>query len=225
VNTQKTNGKEPAERIHHQMPVHFAKESPQKERMNNKKIVCIGTSTGGPRALQTVLSSLPENLEAPVLIVQHMPSGFTKSLANRLNTICSMTVKEAEDGEMLKKGVAYIAPGDFHMMIEEQGGRIMIRLDKSPPVNGHRPAVDKTFESASHLKHYEKIAVIMTGMGSDGTKGLIELKKRGNVRAIAESEESCIVYGMPRSAIATNLIDEIVHLNHIADAIVKFICE
>jgi len=197
----------------------------QSGRIAQKKLVCIGTSTGGPRALQTVLSSLPGNLEAPVLVVQHMPSGFTKSLANRLNAISNIRVKEAEDGEMLKPGAVYIAPGDFHMGVEAHGAHLFIQLEQSAPVNGHRPAVDKTFESVSMLKNYETLAVIMTGMGSDGTKGLIALKNRGHVRAIAEAEESCIVYGMPRSAIAAKVVDEVLPLEKIAEAIMKFISD
>ena len=188
----------------------------QSGRIAQKKLVCIGTSTGGPRALQTVLSSLPGNLEAPVLVVQHMPSGFTKSLANRLNAISNIRVKEAE---------VYIAPGDFHMGVEAHGAHLFIQLEQSAPVNGHRPAVDKTFESVSMLKNYETLAIIMTGMGSDGTKGLIALKNRGHVRAIAEAEESCIVYGMPRSAIAAKVVDEVLPLEKIAEAIMKFISD
>ncbi|WP_018660081.1 chemotaxis protein CheB [Heyndrickxia acidiproducens] len=196
-----------------------------KRRSARKKLVCIGTSTGGPRALQTVLASLPEGLPAPVLVVQHMPPGFTRQLANRLNSICRITVKEAEDGEIVQKGTAYIAPGDFHMKVREQAGQMVIQLEQSPTVSGHRPAVDQTFESISRLKHYDKVAVVMTGMGSDGTKGLIHLKNEGNVKVIAESKESCIVYGMPRSAIAANLVDEIKHLNDIADAIIDYISD
>jgi two-component system, chemotaxis family, protein-glutamate methylesterase/glutaminase len=187
------------------------------------KLICIGTSTGGPRALQQVLTTLPKSLNAPVVIVQHMPSGFTKSLANRLNTLSNIHVKEAEDGEILRKGIAYIAPGDYHLRVKQLGTNIVISLDQSLAINGHRPSVDTMFESISYLTSYDKIAVIMTGMGSDGAKGLVELKNRGNVKAIAESKNSCIVFGMPKAAIATNLVDEVEDLEKISSTIMKYL--
>ncbi|EDL63964.1 protein-glutamate methylesterase/protein-glutamine glutaminase [Bacillus sp. SG-1] len=189
----------------------------------SKKIICIGTSTGGPRALQQVVTALPSEIQAPILIVQHMPPGFTKSLANRLNTLSDIAVKEAEDGELLKKGTAYIAPGGFHLKVEEKRGDLFVVLDEHElPRAGHRPAVDVMFESVSQLKNYDKIAVIMTGMGSDGSKGLVKLKGSGKVKAIAESEESCIVFGMPKAAISTNLVDEIQSIENIAGCIMKY---
>ncbi|PAD27172.1 chemotaxis response regulator protein-glutamate methylesterase [Niallia circulans] len=188
-----------------------------------KKIVIIGTSTGGPRALQKVLTNLPSDIEAPILIVQHMPAGFTRSLANRLNTLSAITVKEAEHGEIIRNGVAYIAPGGQHLKVKTVGVHTAIDLDQTAPLNGHRPSVDIMFESVSDLKAYAKIAVIMTGMGSDGTDGLLKLAKKGNVKAIAESQETCIVYGMPKTAIATNYIDEIQKVDHIAETIMKYV--
>lgn len=143
-----------------------------------KKIVIIGTSTGGPRALQKVLTNLPSDIEAPILIVQHMPAGFTRSLANRLNTLSAITVKEAEHGEIIRNGVAYIAPGGQHLKVKTVGVHTAIDLDQTAPINGHRPSVDIMFESVSDLKAYAKIAVIMTGMGSDGTDGLLKLAKK-----------------------------------------------
>ncbi|MDP4163852.1 MAG: chemotaxis response regulator protein-glutamate methylesterase [Bacillota bacterium] len=187
------------------------------------KLICIGTSTGGPRALQNVLTKLPSNINAPILVVQHMPPGFTKSLANRLDSLSDITVKEAEDGEILKKGTAYIAPGGFHLMIKRAGSGLAVQLDQSPPKNGHRPSVDVMFESASVLNEFAKVAVIMTGMGADGTQGLIELKNNGAVKAIAESEESSIIFGMPKAAIATKMIDEIQCVENIAETILKFV--
>lgn len=187
-----------------------------------RKIICIGSSTGGPKALQEVLTALPMSIKAPILIVQHMPAGFTKSLANRLNSLCEITVKEAEDGERLKNGVAYIAPGNYHLVLEQVGTEVAISLNLSPPIKGHRPSVDTMFQSISHLTDFDKIAVILTGMGADGSNGLIELKKNGNVKAIAESENSCIVFGMPRSAIATNLVDEVTDIDRIAKSIMNY---
>lgn len=190
---------------------------------NSQNIVVIGTSTGGPRALQKVLTKLPKDLKAPVLIVQHMPPGFTKSLAQRLDSLSAIHVKEAEDGETLQKGTAYICPGSYHLKIKENGALLAIDLDQSPPVNGHRPAVDVMFESVSEATGFDKVAVIMTGMGADGANGLIKLKETGNVQAIAESEESCVVFGMPRAAIATRLVDCTVSVEHIAEKILEYI--
>lgn len=189
-----------------------------------KKLVCIGTSTGGPRALQQVVTRLPENLDAPVFVVQHMPAGFTKSLANRLDSLSSCSVKEATDGEMAKKGTVYIAPGGFHLTVKDTGTSLKIHLDNiAPPKNGHRPSVDVMFESISRIPGYSKVAVIMTGMGADGSQGLIELKKTGHVTAIAESEETSIVYGMPKAAVATKLVDEIQNVEKIAETILKYV--
>ncbi|MDQ0412486.1 protein-glutamate methylesterase/protein-glutamine glutaminase [Mesobacillus stamsii] len=188
-----------------------------------KKIVCIGTSTGGPRALQQVLPLLPKDIGVPVLVVQHMPPGFTKSLASRLDSLCQITVKEAEDGELLQKGTAYIAPGGYHLEVKGVGPALAISLSLSPPRNGHRPSVDVMFESVSLVKNYLKIAVIMTGMGADGAKGLVELKKNGIVKAIAESQETSIVFGMPKAAIATNMVDEVANVDHIAETIMNYI--
>lgn len=195
----------------------------KKKRINHKSVVVMGTSTGGPRALQQVLTRLPASLGAPVLIVQHMPAGFTKSLAQRLDSLSAICVKEAEDGEAIQAGTAYICPGGFHLKVKELGSALFISLDQSPPVNGHRPAVDVMFESASQLSGLDKVAVIMTGMGSDGANGLIKLKEAGNVQAIAESEESCVVFGMPRAAIATRLVDCTVSVEQIAEKILEYI--
>ncbi|MBP1913637.1 CheB methylesterase domain-containing protein [Lederbergia galactosidilytica] len=186
-------------------------------------IVCIGTSTGGPRALQTVLSELPRHLPAPIVIVQHMPPKFTKSLANRLNTLCEIQVKEAEDGEILQKGTAYIAPGGKQMSLISHGKEVKIRILETEPVNGHRPSVDVLFQSVSRLKKHKKLAIIMTGMGSDGKKGIIDLKEDRETIVMAESKDSCIVYGMPRAAIETGLVDSVTKLDDIANNIMKLL--
>jgi len=191
---------------------------------SKKKIVLIGTSTGGPRALQEVITKLPSNIKAPVLIVQHMPAGFTKSLAQRLNQLSAIEVKEAQDGDLLQDGHAYIAPGGFHMRIQKRMSAYYIVLDdKEPPRAGHRPAVDVLFEDNSQFNDFDKIAVIMTGMGSDGSLGLTQLKKRGNVVAIAESANTCIVYGMPKAAVETNLVNEVVDLDQVAKTIIQYL--
>ena len=188
-----------------------------------KKIILIGTSTGGPRALQEVITKIPKTIGAPILIVQHMPPGFTKSLATRLDQLSKIHVKEAEHGDILQSGTAYIAPGGFHMKLKKVGSTFAISLDQEePPRSGHRPSVDVMFESASQFNDFDKIAVIMTGMGYDGSKGLVQLKNSGNVLAIAESQQTCIVYGMPKAAVETQLVDEIADVDDIAHTIMKY---
>lgn len=189
-----------------------------------EQLVCIGTSTGGPRALQHVLPKLPANINAPIFIVQHMPPGFTQSLANRLNSISAITVKEAENGELVQKGVAYIAPGGSHLKVRQNSrSTLTINIDQSEIRNGHRPSVDVMFESISELKNYHKVAVIMTGMGTDGTNGLKKLKSTGIVKAISESEQTAVVYGMPKAVIATHLVDKVDLVEDIASSIVNYI--
>lgn len=183
------------------------------------KIVAIGTSTGGPKALPEVLCSLPANFGAGIVIVQHMPPGFTKSLANRLDQLCAIRVKEAEDGEVIQNGTAYIAPGDRHLKVVEKLGKYYAVLDDGPKKGPHKPAVDVMMQSLAALPPRKVIGVIMTGMGSDGCEGMAELKNANQTHIIAQNEESCVVYGMPRAVINKNLADEIVPLNQIAQAI------
>ena len=190
---------------------------------HSKKIILIGTSTGGPRALQEVITKIPANVDAPILIVQHMPAGFTKSLATRLDQLSQIHVKEAEQGDILQKGTAYIAPGGYHLKLRKVGSTFAIALDQNePPRSGHRPSVDVMFEDVSQYSDFDKVAVIMTGMGYDGSKGLVALKKTGNVIAIAESAETCIVYGMPKAAVETQLVDEVADVDVIAQTIMKY---
>ncbi|GLC87381.1 protein-glutamate methylesterase/protein-glutamine glutaminase [Lysinibacillus piscis] len=190
----------------------------------SKKVVLIGTSTGGPRALQEVITKIPKSIQAPILIVQHMPAGFTKSLATRLNQLSEITVKEAEQGDILQNGVAYIAPGGYHMKLKKVGTTFGILLDnQEPPRSGHRPSVDVMFEDVSQFKDFDKVAVIMTGMGQDGSNGLKALKRTGNVVAIAESAETCIVYGMPKAAVETQLVDTVADVDDIAQVIMKYL--
>ncbi|WP_342566803.1 chemotaxis response regulator protein-glutamate methylesterase [Psychrobacillus sp. FSL K6-4046] len=192
--------------------------------LNKKKMVLIGTSTGGPRALQEVLPSLPGDLKAPVLIVQHMPPGFTKSLADRLNQLSEIEVKEASEGDIIRNGHAYIAPGGYHMRIKKVGTAYTIKLDDvEPPRGGHRPSVDVLLEDNSSYNDFDKIVIIMTGMGSDGSKGLKRLVEAGNVVTIAESSNTCIVYGMPKAAVETKLVNEVVDLERIANTITRYL--
>lgn len=205
------------------LPVQQVKTKPMMHSPN-KKLVLIGTSTGGPRALQEVVTKIPKTIDAPIVIVQHMPAGFTKSLANRLNQLSEITVKEAEHGDILQAGHAYIAPGGYHMKLQKTGAVMSVKLDNvEAPRGGHRPAVDVLFESASAIKELDKVAVIMTGMGSDGTKGLQRLKETGHVVAISESADTCVVYGMPKAAFETGLVDDVEDVDDIAQAIMKYI--
>lgn len=197
-------------------------KKPQYISKNIKYFIGIGTSTGGPRALQEVISQLPENFPGAVFIVQHMPPGFTKSLADRLDNISNIRVKEAENGEIINAGYAYIAPGDYHMEIVSTGqDEYKILTNQKPLVSGHRPSVNVMMESLSRLENENILAVIMTGMGSDGTDGIVKIKCAGG-KTIAQNEETCVVYGMPKAAVAAGAIDVIVPLEDIAKQIIRY---
>ena len=184
------------------------------------QIVAIGTSTGGPRALETVLRELPNSISFPIVIVQHMPPKFTKSLADRLNTVCAIRVVEAKHGQRVDNGTAYIAPGGFHMTVVEKEGQYQIALNEGEKCNEHRPSVDVLFESLALLKRVTRHLVIMTGMGSDGAKGMSQAKQSG-ASTIVESEETCVVFGMPKSAISMNCVDYVVPVHQIASKIMQ----
>jgi len=186
-----------------------------------EEIIAIGTSTGGPRALQVVLSHLPAELPAAVVIVQHMPPGFTKSLAQRLDQLCRVRVHEAQDGQVLEEGHVYIAPGDYHMRVAEQSfGSFAIKLSQEPAHGGHRPAVDIMFDSVADLRGVRIRAAILTGMGGDGATAMVKIKARGG-RTIAEAKESCVVFGMPRTAIDKGCVDVVVPLDRIAEELLR----
>ena len=192
-----------------------------KTSRNEHSIIAIGTSTGGPRALQQVLTSLPGNIQAPIFIVQHMPPGFTKSLSERLNALCKINVVEAEHQMNVLPNTAYIAPGGYHMeVISLDDNDLVIHLNESPPIKGHRPSVDVLFQSISQLPR-KKVISVLTGMGSDGAIGIKEIKDKGSAYIIAESEQTTIVNGMPKAAIETGLVDEVVELTAIASVIMK----
>lgn len=193
------------------------------------KLVIIGTSTGGPKALYEIIPSLPKDLGAGVLIVQHMPPGFTKSLADRLNQASALKVKEAEDGDEVLPGFAYVAPGDFHMSvktIERVAGRrqLIIELNQGPPVGGHRPDINTMFNSVAKSYWSKIVAVLLTGMGNDGTEGMKNIKAIGG-KTIAEDQSTCVVYGIPRSAIEAKIVDRVVPLGQVAHEIVKALSE
>lgn len=189
-------------------------------KKHHPTIIAIGASTGGPRALERLLRDLPKNVKAPILIVQHMPSHFTKSLAKRLDQVTNIPVNEARHGEILQKGNAYIAPGNYHMMVRKVGREIEIHLTKSPPKNSHRPSVDILFQSLVALKNYNKIAVILTGMGRDGAEGITYLKENDRQTfVITESGQSALINGMPRAAEKTGYVNVSTHLDHIGNVI------
>lgn len=185
------------------------------------KIVAIGTSTGGPRALQSVIPKIPGNLNASFLVVQHMPPGFTKSLAERMNTLSELNVKEAEHGDVLKPGWVYIAPGDYHLKLKRTGQDYTIQLTQDDLVSGHRPSVDAMMYSIADLRINNVVGVIMTGMGADGAKGLARVKQDNKGFVIAQDEDSCVVFGMPKSTIQLGVVDRVVTLTDIANEIVR----
>lgn len=190
----------------------------------HETFVIIGTSTGGPRALQEVLTRLPSTINAPILVVQHMPPGFTKSLAQRLDGLSDIRVKEAEDGEVLLKGVAYIAPGGKHLKFEKCPSGYAVQLDDTePPRKGHRPSVDVLLESAASKQELRYVTAIMTGMGQDGTKGMQQLKAACLTTTIAESEKTSVVYGMPKSITEAGLADRVVDVQSIAATITEIL--
>lgn len=183
------------------------------------KLVVIGTSTGGPQALQNVITRLPGKLPCGVVVVQHMPAGFTKALADRLNDISEVSVKEAEDGDVVEPGHVYIAPGNYHLRVKSDGRTHRLLLGQDPPVGNHRPAVNVMYDSVAHLGR-KLVAVIMTGMGSDGCEGMGKIKAAGGY-SIAQDEETCVVYGMPKSVVDAGLADEVRPVQDIARAIVE----
>lgn len=187
-------------------------------------LVAIGTSTGGPKALKVVLEQIPARFPAPIVIVQHMPANFTKSLAQRLNSLCAIEVVEGEEGMVLKQGTAYIAPGGYHMVVVQSGGgQYKISLSKQDLRNGHRPSVDVLYESILPLTTLKRHAVLLTGMGSDGAKAMKQLYDSGVTSTIAESEETCIVYGMPRSAIEQKCVNYVLPLHEIGAKLVQVV--
>lgn len=191
-------------------------------RQGKSEIVTIGISTGGPNALARMMPMLPGDLGVPIVIVQHMPPVFTKSLANSLNAKCALTVKEAQDGEPLQANVAYIAPGGKQMKLvaSADGTNRLIKITNDPPENSCKPSADYLFRSVADYYVGRTTAVIMTGMGSDGTKGLHILKQKGAL-IIGQNEESCVVYGMPKAPAELGLTDVVAPLDKIATEIVK----
>ncbi|WP_413724782.1 protein-glutamate methylesterase/protein-glutamine glutaminase [Sodalis sp. RH16] len=182
--------------------------------LSSEKLIAIGASTGGTEAIRHVLEPLPATSPA-LLITQHMPPGFTRSFAERLNKLCQITVKEAEDGERILPGHAYIAPGARHMELARSGANYQIRLHDGPPVNRHRPSVDVLFKSVAQYAGRNAVGVILTGMGNDGAAGLLAMRNAG-AYTLAQDEASCVVFGMPREAIAMGGSNEVVPLHQMS---------
>lgn len=177
-------------------------------------VIAVGASTGGTEALRVFLEAMPH--DAPgIVIVQHMPEVFTRSFANRLNELCKITVKEATNGDTIIRGRALIAPGNKHMLLKRSGTRYYVEVKDGPLVNRHRPSVDVLFRSAARYAGQNAIGVIMTGMGGDGSKGLLEMKEAG-AKTVAQDEKSCVVFGMPKEAIKLGAAQKVLHLDSIA---------
>lgn len=183
------------------------------------RLILIGASTGGVEALRFLLPSLPAGLP-PIAVVQHIPAHFSKAMAERINQRCDYEVREAADNEPLQAGVCLFAPGDFHLMIVKRLGGYTTRLTQSPPIQFCRPSVDVLFRSGAEAAGAHALGVLLTGMGSDGAVGMQSIK-RGGGRTLAEHEDSCVVYGMPRAAAKLGVVDQIVHLGQMPGAIIK----
>ena len=183
-------------------------------------VIAVGASTGGTDALQVFLQSMPPDIPG-ITIVQHMPENFTRSFANRLNDLCKITVKEAQDGDSVIRGQALIAPGNKHMLLKRSGARYYVQVQDGPLVNRHRPSVDVLFRSTAKYAGSNAVGIIMTGMGDDGARGLLEMKEAG-AHTIAQDEKSCVVFGMPKEAIKLGAANKVLPLDQIAPALFKF---
>ena len=186
-----------------------------------RKIVAIASSTGGPKALQNLIPLLPANLNAPVMIVQHMPAGFTEALAGRLNTLSPLAVKEAADGDVINTGQVYLARGGRHMKAAKSGARHVIRYSDEPTREGVRPCANYMYESLADCGYDEVVCAVLTGMGADGTVGIRNLKEKKRVKVCAQSEATCAVYGRPRSIVLAGLSGPGISLERIAQEIIK----
>jgi len=185
------------------------------------KVLAIGASTGGTKAIESLLRGLPPTSPG-TLIVQHMPQQFTTTFAQRLNQICQMEVREAQDSDYVVPGVALVAPGNRHMLLQQDGSRYLVRIKDGPAVNHQRPSVEVLFQSVARSAASNAIGVLLTGMGADGAKGLLEMHEKG-AYTLAQDEETCVVFGMPREAIRLGAVDEVVPIQHVPQAIINFL--
>jgi len=197
----------------------LAKPSAKAMIRTTEKVVVVGASTGGTEALRVFLEDMP--LDSPgIVIVQHMPENFTRSFAARLDTLCRISVKEAENNDTIIPGRALIAPGNRHMLLKRSGARYFVEIKDGPLVSRHRPSVDVLFRSAARYAGKNAVGVIMTGMGDDGAKGLLEMKEAGAF-TIAQDEATCVVFGMPKEAIKLGAVDKILPLEDITPAVIR----
>ena len=198
--------------------VELVKKSPS--RTAGSKVVAIASSTGGPKALQSVIPKLPAQLDAPVLLVQHMPKGFTASLAERLNELSEITVKEAAEGDELQKGVVYVSTGGMHMNVVYTGGRHVVHYTDEPHREGVKPCANYMYESLSESRYDKVVCVGLTGMGADGTEGIKNLESSKKIHVITQDQASCVVYGMPRSVVNAGIPAQVVPLEQIAQEVI-----
>ena len=190
------------------------------EKGNDKKIVALACSTGGPRALQSIIPYLPENMKAPMVLVQHMPVGFTQSLANRLDTLSKVKVLEANEGDVLEDGCVYVARSGMHMNLLKKGTKTVVHYSDEPNREGVKPCANYMYESLRNSNYDEIICVVLTGMGADGTEGLAHLKEKKETYVITQNGETCVVNGMPNSVVKAGLSDKTVPLSLIAQEII-----
>ena len=192
-----------------------------KPRTTGNKLVALACSTGGPKALQSVIPKLPKNLDAPMVLVQHMPAGFTKSMAERLNETSSIFVKEAQEGDRLEKGKVYVAPGKHMEVVKSPDGSHKIKLNDMPAIGGLRPCANITYDSLSKSGFDEVVCVVLTGMGADGTNGILSLGQHKPIHVISQTADTCVVYGMPKAIAESGVCDEVVPLEKVAETITK----
>ena len=188
--------------------------------VGGNKIVALASSTGGPKALQSVIPRLPRNLKAPVVIVQHMPAGFTASLAERLDSLSEIHVKEAAEGDTLEAGTVYISMGGKHLNVQSSAGKYTIHYTDQPTREGVKPCANYMYESLQDSRFDQIVCVVMTGMGADGTEGIKHLKAKKKIHVIAQEASTCAVYGMPKSIVTAGLSDQTVPLDQIAQEII-----
>lgn len=198
--------------------VMLAKPSSKAMSRTTERVVVVGASTGGTEALKTFLEALPADSPG-IVIVQHMPENFTANFAKRLDSLCAVTVKEAENGDSVLRGRVLIAPGNRHMLLKRSGARYYVEIKDGPLVSRHRPSVDVLFRSAARYAGPNAVGVIMTGMGDDGARGMLEMKEAGAALTIAQDEETSVVFGMPKEAIKRNAADKILSLHSIPAAV------
>jgi len=201
-------------------PAVVSAPAPRRVRADAAEIVVIGISTGGPQALKHVIPVLPADCRAPIAIVLHMPLGYTEMYARKLDEMSNLHVVEAEEGQTVEPGMVYVAPAGRHLTVRRDGGRVVTHLDVRPLDAPHRPSVDELFRSAAEVYGERALGIVMTGMGSDGRQGAAWIKARGGC-ILTEAEDSCVVYGMPRSVVEAGLSDEAVPLDRVAEAILE----